>query len=514
MKKFHTGKNFNQSIFYKSALILIQVGATELASSLAVIFNQAIRNGEWIAKLKRGEWIPVHKKDDKQRDTNYRPITVLSCINKVYEILLGQQVSKFMDDRLSDAITAYRTKNSCETTLITLTETWRAELYSKRIVGILSSDMSKAFDSLSSQLLLNKLQAYNFSDKAIQLIRSYFQRRENRVRIGSVISDWVVMKRGCPQGSTFGPLMWNIFQNDLPNIISDANVSMYVDDHQVFVAHETMKRVEKILVDNGEKMTKWYQDNLLKVNCDKYQAMVLGNPKGERNTDLDISGEKVEQSQHIKILGVTLDENLNFKDHLRSVCKKVASKIGVIRRLKNLIPVNAKLLLYKSAIMPHLTYCHLVWHFCTASDNRKLERLQERALRLVYNTTAESYDALLKRAKLTTLQNRRLQDILILMFKVKNKLTTNEIANIFNINDENTNNKGYNLRNADFVLPRFKSVTYGRHSLRFLGPQLWSKLSKEERNIGTLATFRTTIRKKDVTSFLEGCGSECHLCLG
>ena len=84
MKKFHAGKNFNQSIFYKSTLILIQVGATELALSLAVIFNQAIRNGEWIAKLKRGEWIPVHKKDDKQRDTNYRPITVLSCINKVY----------------------------------------------------------------------------------------------------------------------------------------------------------------------------------------------------------------------------------------------------------------------------------------------------------------------------------------------------------------------------------------------------------------------------------------------
>ena len=70
----------------------------------------------------------------------------------------------------------------------------------------------------------------------------------------------------------------------------------------------------------------------------------------------------------------------------------------------------------------------------------------------------------------------------------------------------------YNLRNADFVLPRFKTVTYGRHSLRFLGPQLWSKLSKEERNIGTLATFRTMIRK-DVTSFLEGCGSECRLCL-
>ena len=99
------------------------------------------------------------------------------------------------------------------------------------------------------------------------------------------------------------------------------------------------------------------------------------------------------------------------------------------------------------------------------------------------------------------------------MFKVKNKLTVKQIADIFNINEENTNSKRYNLRNADFVLPRFKTVTYGKHSLRFLGPQLWSKLSKGERNIGTLATFRTMIRKEDVTSFLEGCGSECRLCL-
>ena len=109
---------------------------------------------------------------------------------------------------LSDAITPYRAKNSCETTLIRLTETWRAELDSKKIVGILSSDMSKAlnFVSLSPQLLINNLQAYKFSDKAIQLIRSYFQGREKRVRIGSVTSDWllVVVKRGCPQGSTFG----------------------------------------------------------------------------------------------------------------------------------------------------------------------------------------------------------------------------------------------------------------------------------------------------------------------
>ena len=108
--------------------------------------------------------------------------------------------------------------------------------------------------------------------------------------------------------------MWNIFRNDMPNIISDANVSMYANDHQVFVSNETTKSVEKLPVDNGERMTKCYQDNLLKVNCDKYQAMVLGNPKGERNVDLDICGEKVEQSQSIKFLGVNLDEILRRRN--------------------------------------------------------------------------------------------------------------------------------------------------------------------------------------------------------
>ena len=89
----------------------------------------------------------------------------------------------------------------------------------------------------------------------------------------------------------------------------------------------------------------------------------------------------------------------------------------------------------------------------------------------------------------------------------------NYITDIFNIKEEDTNGKKYNLRNADFGLPRFKTDSYGKRSVRFLGPQLWSKLSKEERNIGTLAAFRKLIRKKDVTSIVQGCGSECRLCL-
>ena len=144
-----------------------------------------------------------------------------------------------------------------------------------------------------------------------------------------------------------------------------------------------------------------------------------------------------------------------------NVCRKASQRIGVIMRLRNLIPTEAKLQLYKSAILPHLTYCHLVWHFCSASDTRKLERVQERGMRAIFRDKQSSYNQLLERAKLPTLHNRRLQDICILMYKVKHNLCPRTVCNIFK-----TSNHSYSLRQTDFYLPNFNTVTcnFNTHS--------------------------------------------------
>ena len=142
-----------------------------------------------------------------------------------------------------------------------------------------------------------------------------------------------------------------------------------------------------------------------------------------------------------------------------------------------------------------------MWHFCRASDSRKLERLQERGLRVVYNEKQASYLQLLERAKLPNLMNRRLQDICILMYKVKYKLCPSNICNIFK-----EHSSKYNLRQSDFSTPRYNSVTYGRYSLRHLGPKLWAKLSSENRSAKTLYVFKRRIRGKDLTELIEiGC---------
>lgn len=121
-----------------------------------------------------------------------------------------------MDMRFNEDVTAYRPQNSFETTFLRLIENWKEELDRKNYVGGLTSDMGKAFNSLCPALLIKNLQAYNLSENALNMIRSYFDQRENRVRMGSLTSDWKTVLTGCPQGSTFGPLMLNIFQNELP----------------------------------------------------------------------------------------------------------------------------------------------------------------------------------------------------------------------------------------------------------------------------------------------------------
>ena len=122
-----------------------------------------------------------------------------------------------------------------------------------------------------------------------------------------------------------------------------------------------------------------------------------------------------------------------ISDHINSVPKKASQRIGVLMRLKNLIPTAAKLQLYKAAILPHLTYCHLTWHFCRQSDRRKLERIQERGRRAIFNDKQSGYEELLVKANLPSLYNKRIQDILILMYKVKFKLLSQRILDLFTL---------------------------------------------------------------------------------
>ena len=157
----------------------------------------------------------------------------------------------------------------------------------------------------------------------------------------------------------------------------------------------------------------------------------------------------------MRLLGINIDNKLNFSEHVKIVTVKGGRQVDVLMRLRNLIPEKAKLQLYKTAILPHLAYCSVVWHFIRASDTRKLERIQERALRSIYRDKNSTNNELLSTARLPTLYNQRLQDMAILVYKVKNNLCPHYITDRFKQHDSR-----YNLRDSDFLLFLVLTVTY------------------------------------------------------
>ncbi|XP_068717846.1 uncharacterized protein [Montipora capricornis] len=224
-----------------------------------------------------GEWTPVFKKGERQLIRNYRPITVLPLIGKIFEHLLCKQITASYDHIMYSKITAYRKKHSCETALIGLVEDWRLALDNKEKALLLSMDMSKAFDSVLPSLTVAKLGAYGFNDKSLQLMRSYFKDRLNRVKVGKATSDWNVMKRGCPQGSSFGPILWNLYQNDLSYHINDfANLNMYADDHQMYIV-----------------ALRWYKDNYLLSNPEKRNAIAIKQRNETEQINIKIGDQEI-----------------------------------------------------------------------------------------------------------------------------------------------------------------------------------------------------------------------------
>ena len=196
--------------------------------------------------------------------------------------------------------------------------------------------------------------------------------------------------------------------------------------------------------------------------------MTMGEQDYTTTSDFNIGNNNIVKTEKLKLLGVTIDRYLNFSKHISAISKKGSKQIGVVMRLRKLIPEEAKLQIHKAAILPHLTYCSLVWHFCnSASDQYKLKRLNHRVLRAVFCDWISRYEELLKRARMKNLNEIRLEIIAIFMFKTKYGLQPKNISDLFQ-----QKMSKYNLRNNDFQVQRFKTVQYGKHSLRYIGPAL------------------------------------------
>ena len=296
-----------------------------ISNYLSEYYNKAKQEHKYPTSLKMADVIPIHKKDEKTLAKNYRPVSLIPVVSKLFERNMYIEIIDFIEKSLSPFLFGFRKGHSTQQCLVVMLEAWKKALDDKKCAGTILTDLSKAFDCLNHDLLIAKLNAYGFSHEALKFIRSYLKDRKQRTKVGSSFSKWMDIKYGVPQGSILGPLLFNIFLNDIFYFIKDIRIANYADDNTPYATTKDISSLLETLERETNSLLDWFTINEMKPNADKCHLLVA-NQKDMKTVKLGL--EEISNDQSVELLGITIDKNLNFSEHVTKLCKKRQSEIA------------------------------------------------------------------------------------------------------------------------------------------------------------------------------------------
>ena len=254
------------------------------------------------------------------------------------------------------------------------------------------------------------------------MVASYLSNRTQRVKIGNDRSDWNSLTKGVPQGSILGPLLFNVFMNDMFFFIKLCSLINYADDNSLYKISQVLERVISALQNDGNEAIKWFKINGMQANPTKFQGMILSPHEPKSCTITLADNTEIKSENTVNLLGVLIDDKLNFTQHISACCKKAARQLNALARISKYLDFDSRKIIYNSFIVSNFNYCPMVWHFCGKVNNDKIEKIQERSLRILYRDYDASYEELLKRVDGATMLTARLR-IMALEENVLQELT-------------------------------------------------------------------------------------------
>ena len=273
-----------------------------------------------IKKLEKLEVIPLHKKENLLKKENYRPVSLLPHVSKVFERIIYKQINIYMQDKISKHITGFRKSHGTQHSLMTMLEKWKSALDKGENICVLFMDLSKAFDTINHDLLLAKLKAYGFSTNALDLMCSYLKNRKQSVQINNNFSSAKNVYASIFQGSIDGPLLFNLFINDSVLCLTDTFLSNYADNNNLYNIGKDRDTIKNLLRKDFRALTEWFIDNCMVLNQKKCHYMCIG--RNTENDKFEFDNLLLENSKEEVVLGVTIDNKLTFDSHIKNFCRK------------------------------------------------------------------------------------------------------------------------------------------------------------------------------------------------
>ena len=367
----------------------LKLAAEAIARPLCNLFNLSLSSSQLPLEWKSANVTPVPKSGDATDIENYRPISVLSAVAKTMERIVFNQLYSYLQKHslLSQHQSGFRPSHSTQDVLIKTMDDWRKSIDEDRVVGALFLDLSKAFDVINHELLLNKMQLeFGVVGKADEWFRNYLSGRRQRVCVGQETSPWMTPKFGVPQGSILGPLLFILFVNALPKSVNQCSLNMYADDTTLYTAAETADQAIETLRADAELTLAWFNQNRLIVNVKKTHFMAIGRRRRRMEISeakLALQNVELYPEQTVTYLGVCLDDQLIWKKHVNKVRSKCFMGLAKLNRVCRDLPMATRKKLYCALIQPHTDYCSVVWDQMSENLNNKVEAIQNAGIRFI-----------------------------------------------------------------------------------------------------------------------------------
>ena len=374
-----------------SSVKFIQISASVISPVIAYIINKCIEQGVFPNQLKSAEVIPVFKKGDKLQITNYRPISLLSPFSKIFERHLHNEITKFINKYkiLYPFQFGFRKNSSTEQAVTQITDNITQNLQNGETTFSIFIDLTKAFDSINHSILLSKLNKYGIRGVTAKLIKNYLTGRIQRTKVNGVFSQPEYVTCGIPQGSILGPLLFNLFINDLPEA-SLFSVRLFADDACLTLSSRDPNNLETSVNNELVKISNWLKINKILINYKKTNYIIFSKANLKKSFNITIDGNQITRVNEAKYLGVYIDQKINWHRHIQQIKSKLSSASYIISKVRHYLNLNTLKLIYYSLVHPHLQYCVTSWGGASTTALQPIIKLQKRIIRNItkspYNT--------------------------------------------------------------------------------------------------------------------------------